>query len=189
MKHLCVSILSVGLAVVSVYFAPARADVPQPEGYRMELYDDLVPAALEGAKTITALELKALQSTTEVVVVDVIPEHRRPDVLPENQIWIPVPHKGVPGAVWLPDTGFGILSEVTENYFQTHLNAATQGRKDIALVFYCRANCWMSWNAAKRALSYDYTNVYWFFDGIDDWFFEGFEFAVLTPAPGKRQAD
>jgi len=165
------------------------ADVPQPAGYRMELYDDLVPAALDGANTITAAELKEFQSNTEIVVVDVIPEHRRPDVLPKNQLWIPVPHKGVPGALWLPDTGFGSLSEVTENYFQAHLTRASGGNKAMPLVFYCRANCWMSWNAAKRALGYGYSNVYWFFDGVDDWSFEGYEFAVLEPAPGKRQAE
>ncbi len=166
---------------------PAHADVPQPDGYRMELYDDEVPVALDGAKTITAAQLKRLQESAEVVVVDVIPEHRRPDFLPENQIWVPVPHKGVPGAVWLPDTGFGALSKTTETYFKTHLVRATGGIKSQPLVFYCRSDCWMSWNAAKRALTYGYSDVYWFFDGVDDWFFEGYEFALLKPAPGKRQ--
>lgn len=178
-------IVTVVLLLLSLY---VRAEVPQPSGYRMELYDDLVPEALDGAKTITAVQLKALQETSEVVVIDVIPQHRRPDFLPENQIWIPVSHKGVPGAVWLPDTGFGALSETTEAYFTKHLNLATHGKISLPMVFYCRSDCWMSWNAAKRALSYGYTDVYWFFDGVDDWFFEGFEFAVLTPAPGQRQA-
>jgi rhodanese-related sulfurtransferase len=27
----------------------------------------------------------------------------------------------------------------------------------------------MSWNAAKRALEYGYTNVMWFRDGTDGW--------------------
>jgi rhodanese-related sulfurtransferase len=47
----------------------------------------------------------------------------------------------------------------------------------------------MSWNAAKRALSYGYTNVYWFYNGIDDWFFENYDFEVLTPAQGQRQVE
>ena len=37
------------------------------------------------------------------------------------------------------------------------------------LVFYCLANCWMSWNAAKRALSLGYPNVAWYRDGTDGW--------------------
>lgn len=163
------------------------SDVPEPEHYRMELYDDLVPATLQGAKTVSAAQVKALQESQRAVVIDVIPEHRKPEFLPENQLWIPVPHKGVPNAVWLPDIGFGALSEVTEQYFQSHLKDATAGDLNHPVVFYCRSDCWMSWNAAKRALTYGYTNVYWFRDGIDDWFFEGFDFAILKPAPGQRQ--
>ena len=37
------------------------------------------------------------------------------------------------------------------------------------LVIYCQADCWMSWNAAKRALSYGYPNVAWYPDGTDGW--------------------
>ncbi len=166
----------------------ALAEVSQPDGYRMEFYDAEVPAALDGAGTITAVELKQLQDSAGAVVVDVIPEHRRPGVLPENQIWFPVDHKGVPGAIWLPDTGYGVLSDITEKYFKHHLSAATGGDKDRHVVFYCRTDCWMSWNAAKRALGYGYSNVHWFRNGIDDWFFEGYEFEVLTPAEGQRQA-
>ncbi len=166
----------------------AFAEVRQPDGYRMEFYDAEVPTALEGAGTITAAKLKKLQDGEGAVVIDVIPEHRRPRVLPENQIWFPVDHKGVPGAIWLPDTGFGVLSDITEQYFKHHLSIATGGDKGRHVVFYCRTDCWMSWNAAKRALSYGYTRVHWFRNGIDDWFFEGYRFEVLTPAEGQRQA-
>ena len=178
------------LAFVLIFCAKlAFAEVEQPDGYRMELYHGEVPAELDGASTITAVEVKRLQESAEAVVVDVIPEYRRPNVLPENQIWLPVDHKGVPGAIWLPDTGYGVLSDITEKYFKHHLNVATNGNKNHAVVFYCRPDCWMSWNAAKRALSYGYANVYWFHNGIDDWFFEYCEFEVLTPAEGQRQVE
>lgn len=180
------------LNLIAVLFTIAfsgavSADVPEPDHYRMELYDDLVPATLKGAETVSAAQVLELQQSKDAVVIDVIPEHRKPEYLPENQLWIPVPHKGVPNAVWLPDIGFGALSEVTERYFQSHLAEATSGDKHHPVVFYCRSDCWMSWNAAKRALTYGYTSVYWFRDGIDDWFFEGFDFAILKPAPGQRQ--
>jgi len=182
-------LLAMVLLVLAAFTKLASADVAQPDGYRMELYDDIVPAALDGATRVSAREVKQLQMTEDIVIVDVIPEIRKPDFLPENQIWIPVPHRGVAGALWLPDVGFGALSEITETYFKNHLAAATQNNLEKPLVFYCRINCWMSWNAAKRALSFGYTRVYWFADGIEDWDFEGFEFAVLQPAEGKRQAE
>ena len=163
------------------------ASVEQPDGYRMDFYDSEVPAALDGASTVNAVEVRRLQETAGAVVIDVIPEQRHPEGLPENQIWLPVKHRGIPGAIWLPDTGYGALSEVTEIYFKRHLRAATGANKDHPLVFYCRADCWMSWNAAKRALGYGYTNVHWFSEGTDGWMLESFEFEVLVPPPGERQ--
>ena len=35
------------------------------------------------------------------------------------------------------------------------------------IVFYCLADCWMSWNAS--AVGWGYTNLYWYRDGIDAW--------------------
>jgi PQQ-dependent catabolism-associated CXXCW motif protein len=37
------------------------------------------------------------------------------------------------------------------------------------LVIYCLADCWMFWNAAKRALAYGYANVAWYPEGTDGW--------------------
>lgn len=160
--------------------------VSEPAGYRLDYYDDTVPETLKGATRVSAVDVARLQSTQDVLIVDVIPEHRRPDELPEGQVWFPVEHEGISGALWLPDVGYGALSEKTEAYFKHHLNMATGSDTLTPMVFYCRMNCWMSWNAAKRALSYGYTNVYWFSDGIDDWRFEDFKTQILKPASGVR---
>ena len=38
------------------------------------------------------------------------------------------------------------------------------------MVFYCDANCWMSWNAAKRAMEeLGYSRVYWYPEGVQGW--------------------
>lgn len=165
----------------------SHAAVEEPEGYRMELYDDVVPDTLTGSKRVSAVEVFALQHDHNAVIIDVIPEHRRPDFLPEGQLWFPVPHTGVKDALWLPDVGFGVLSDITENYFRHHLQQATQQQLSTPVVFYCRIDCWMSWNAAKRALTYGYTSVYWFADGLDEWRFEDLPVEQLQPAPGQRQ--
>ena len=166
----------------------AGAEIEQPAGYRMERYDAEVPAALDGATTVDAIAVKSLLENDGAVVVDVIPEQRRPAALPPGQIWNPVEHRGIAGAIWLPDVGYGALSEATEAYFERHLRAATGGDPGHPVIFYCRADCWMSWNAAKRALSYGYRNVYWFADGLDGWLWEAFDTRVLVPQPGPRHA-
>ncbi len=170
----------------SVSLASA-SDVDEPNDYRMEDYDAPVPSLLTGATLVDAFEVKRLLEEHNALVIDVIPEHRKPDFLPENQIWIPPAHKGVAGSIWLPDIGYGVLSEATEKYFKNNLEKYTDSNKDHPVVFYCRMDCWMSWNAGKRALSYGYTNVYWFSYGIDGWMFEDFERQALTAEPGVRQ--
>ena len=56
-----------------------------------------------------------------------------------------------------------------EAYFRHGLARLTGGKRDAAVVFFCLKDCWMSWNAAKRALELGYTNVMWFSDGTDGW--------------------
>jgi PQQ-dependent catabolism-associated CXXCW motif protein len=58
---------------------------------------------------------------------------------------------------------------VTEDYLRRGLAHASQGNKFAPLVIYCQADCWMSWNAARRALSFGYTNVAWYPEGTDGW--------------------
>jgi PQQ-dependent catabolism-associated CXXCW motif protein len=48
-------------------------------------------------------------------------------------------------------------------------------------VIYCHRNCWLSWNAAKRAISYGYRNVYWFPDGMEGWRAAGLPTASAEP--------
>lgn len=178
--------LILSVSVGAALWLPFVNAVEEPAGYRLELYDDVVPATLSGATRVTAVEVAELQSMFGALVIDVIPEQRKPDELPPGQFWFPVAHVGVADALWLPDVGYGSLSETTERYFKDHLKAATNDDLNHPVVFYCRIDCWMSWNAAKRALTFGYTQVYWFADGIIDWKFEGFETQVLEPAPGAR---
>ena len=65
--------------------------------------------------------------------------------------------------------GRGQLNSDLEQYFQRALEEVTDKRTSKGLMFYCRPDCWMSWNAAKRALEYGYENVYWFPEGISGW--------------------
>jgi PQQ-dependent catabolism-associated CXXCW motif protein len=158
----------VALLILTV---PARAqeNPPEPEGYRTDNYRSPVPATLAGARVLATEEAEAIWRAGKAVFIDVLPRPPKPPNLPEGTIWRDKPRLNIPGSVWLPDTGYGALAAATEDYLREGLARAASGDKAKQLVIYCQADCWMSWNAAKRVLSYRYSNVAWYPDGTDGW--------------------
>ncbi|MET0876177.1 MAG: PQQ-dependent catabolism-associated CXXCW motif protein [Tardiphaga sp.] len=148
--------------------AMAQDDVPEPESYRIDNYRAPVPATLRGARVLGTAEAEALWRANSAAFVDVLPHPPKPS-LPAGTVWREAPRPHIPGSLWLPDTGYGELAGVTENYFRRGLARASGGDLARQLVFYCQSNCWMSWNAAKRALGYGYINVAWYPEGTDGW--------------------
>lgn len=150
--------------------AGAREQEPfEPEGYRTDNYRAPVPATLAGARVLTTEEAEAIWREKRGAFIDVLPRPPKPKNLPAGTIWRDQPRFDIPGSIWLPDTGYGALAPGTEDYLRRGLERASRGNRSTLLVFYCLADCWMSWNAAKRALTYGYTNVAWYPDGTDGW--------------------
>ncbi len=166
-----------GLRAVPVQ-APA-----EPEGYRMGRYRAPTPATLRGATVIATEEAQRLWRSSSAIFIDVLPRPPKPKDLPENVVWRDRPRYDIPGSVWLPNVGFGALSSEVEAYFGDNLERLTKGDQNAPMVIYCLAQCWMSWNAAKRALSYGYTRIYWYPDGTDAWRAAGGELQETTPLP------
>ena len=83
----------------------------------------------------------------------------------------------------LTATGYGQLPTMTEDYFETGLEKATGNDKAKPVVIYCLKSCWMSWNAAKRAISFGYTSIIWYPDGTDGWSDAGFDLEDRKPEP------
>ncbi|HVJ51662.1 MAG TPA: PQQ-dependent catabolism-associated CXXCW motif protein [Aliidongia sp.] len=161
----------------------ARASgVPEPEGYRLDDYRAPVPDGVAGAKVLRTETVKAMLDQGGVVLIDVLPAPRRPEGMKPDQPWMPVPRRDLPGSLWLPDVGRGAISSDLDRWFQDGLARATGGDKDKPIIFYCLADCWMSWNATKRAVGYGYRNVAWYPDGTDGWAAAGLPLVVATPA-------
>ncbi|MCS0496248.1 PQQ-dependent catabolism-associated CXXCW motif protein [Ancylobacter sp. MQZ15Z-1] len=171
----------VGLALVLFALSPvsgqtpantpavAGAPVPEPDGYRMDAYRAPTPATLKGARVIDTAEAERLWRDKAAIFVDVLPRDVKPANLPPGTIWRDKKHDNVPGSVWLPNVGYGVLNAEMDDYFRHGLDALADGRQDAPLVFYCKTDCWMSWNAAKRAMTYGYTNIVWYPGGSDGW--------------------
>ena len=161
------------------------ATVPEPSDYRLDNYRAPTPATVAGGQAITTEEAASLWRDHRALFIDVLPAPRRPEALRADTLWKPVPHRDIPGSLWLPETGRGALSPALEAYFTQTLDAAAHGDKSRALVFYCLADCWMSWNAAKRAAADGYQHVFWYRDGTDAWEAAQLPTEEIAPAPGR----
>src|SRR5690606_8716836 len=163
--------LAAGALTAAVLAGPVLAGegVSEPAGYRMQDYQAPTPQTLAGAEVLDVEAAARLWREKKAIFVDVLPRPPRPANLPAGTIWRDPPRKDIPDSVWLPNVGFGALSAEMEDYFRRNLSALAAEARGRPLVFYCRAECWMSWNAAKRAIAWGFRPVAWFPQGTDGW--------------------
>ena len=95
---------------------------------------------------------------------------------------IGTPRESLPGAIWLPEVGRGVLNDTLHAYLKANLENETDG-PDHPIVVFCVADCWMSWNAAQRIADLGYTDVNWFRLGTDGWLDDGRALVAVDPIP------
>jgi len=169
-------------ATLLASLAAAGEAPPEPDSYRQSHYRAPTPATLKGARVLSTDEAAALWRAGGAAFIDVLPQAPRPKDLPAGVVWRDKPRFDIPGSLWLPDTGYGELAPVMLDYFRRGLGKALGG-KPRPLVFYCLKDCWMSWNAAKRAVALGYANVDWYPEGSDGWAAAGLPLERREPEP------
>lgn len=155
----------------------------EPSGYRMGDYSAPTPATLAGAAVLNTDQVNELRREQKAAFIDVLPRPPHPSGLPAGTVWRPKPRFDIPGSIWLPDTGYGALAPSMVTYFQHGLDTATEGNRAQQIVFYCKSECWMSWNAAKRAISLGYNHVAWYPAGTDGWTKRNLPTELREPIP------
>ncbi|MCI0466919.1 MAG: rhodanese-like domain-containing protein [Beijerinckiaceae bacterium] len=174
--------LFIALALAFAFLpGPASAEIPEPQGYWMGPMHSEVPATLTGARVLGTQALAQLLQQGDAVLVDAAEAPRRPENLAPGAIWKPVPHHHIPGSVWIPGIGAGKIEPRLEAYYRERLIVLTASVQTHKIVFYCHPQCWASWNAAKRALSYGYQNIFWYRDGAEGWQEAGHALAEARP--------
>ena len=175
------------LALLALPTFGALAAEPEPlfdaAGYRIAEFLAPVPATAPGATTLTTAQVQALNARGGVILIDVLPAPPKPEGLGPTDLWLPPPRLNLPGSVWLPNVGYGRLSDDLTNYLQGHLKRLTGGDPGRPIIVYCRTDCWMSWNVAKRLAAAGYTAVYWYPDGTTGWEAAGLPLAASRPEP------
>jgi PQQ-dependent catabolism-associated CXXCW motif protein len=114
------------------------------------------PTQIPGGATISTEALHAMtqQKESPFILLDVLGGER-----------------GLPGAQnAYPAGNHGTFADSTQRELGNYLQQVTQGKRDVALIFYCQSNhCWRSYNAALRAIQLGYSRVYWYRGGIEAW--------------------
>ncbi len=174
------ALAALGFAWIASCAAMGGTAPPEPDSYRQNDYRAPTPASLKGAHVLTTEEAAAMWRAGQAAFIDVLPEAPRPKNLPADVVWREKPRFDIPGSLWLPDTGYGELAPVMLDYFRRGLDKAlSTGPRP--LVFYCLKDCWMSWNAARRALALGYSNVAWYPEGSDGWAAAGLPLEKRSP--------
>ena len=174
---LTISVLSF---VSAANTSASEHSVPEPDHYRTDTYKAPVPATLKGARVAGTKEVAELWEQKAAVFLDVMPRLPKP-VLPAGTIWRDKPRLNIPGSIWLANVGYGEITKETDDYFKAGLAANTGGDRSRKIVIYCMTDCWMSWNAAKRAVGWGYTAVIWYPDGADGWERANHPLVTATP--------
>ena len=161
--------LSLTVVLAASSGAAAEAEFDAATGYRIARYRSPVPPEVPGGTRIVAAEVEKLVKEQQAVLVDVMPsEGAGPD--PATGVWrLSKARQHIPGSIWLPDAGKGQLTPEMDAYFRSNLETLTAGDRQRAIIIYCQADCWMSWNAVRRAYGYGYRRLYWLAEGTDGW--------------------
>ena len=133
-------------------------------------YHAPTPREIPGARTIGTSALRdSLQAQPQPLLFDVL----------GGEV-----HASLPGAIWLPGAGRGqSFTDTVQARFAQTLHAVTKGDRKRPLVFFCQGpQCWLSYNAALRAVALGYEAVFWYRGGIEAWIAAGGDLAPLKLA-------
>jgi PQQ-dependent catabolism-associated CXXCW motif protein len=128
---------------------------------RQQPYHGPTPLMIPGAQAVRTRELRAmLAGPGSPILVDVLSEEG---------------HVTLAGAVWLSGAGRGAnFVDPVQSLLAQLLAQLAGGDKNRALVFFCaNSQCWLSYNAALRAVAAGYSKVYWYRGGVEAWIAAG----------------
>ena len=124
---------------------------------RMQPYHAPTPREIPGAQAVSTRGLQTMLAAPDApILIDVLSGEG---------------HVTLAGARWLAGVGRGTnFLDPTQSIVMQLLGQLTGGNKARPMVFFCaNSECWLSNNAALRAVVAGYSRVYWYRGGIDAW--------------------
>lgn len=152
-------------------------------GLRTAYYRAALPPKVPGGTRIDVKQAYDHFKNKDALFIDVM-AHTGTGPDPIDGFWrLSEPRSNIPGSYWLADVGTGTLTPEMQHYYKENLKKITGSDKTKALILYCTADCWMAWNAVRRASRLGYTNLLWFPEGSDEWSAAGYPLKNSVPIP------
>ena len=150
-------------------------------GFRIGRYRVPTPDTIPGGVVVDDAWMKTAAKDASIALIDVFPPKGLGPDLFDGTWRNSEKRSSIAGATWLPEVGRGHLEPEAKDYLQRNLTAISKGDKNTAMVFFCTADCWQGWNAARRAILLGYTAVHWYPAGTDGWLETGGEVVNVKP--------
>lgn len=154
------------------------------QGLRASRYRAPLPDSVPHGQRVSAAQVRELIATKNLLLIDVQAVTVRPELADFGIAFLPNKTRWhIPGSHWLPNVGYGELDVTMQAYFRDNLARLTAGDFARPILFYCVADCWMSWNAVQRAHGYGYRELYWLSGGTEEWAAADGELVEGEPVP------
>lgn len=172
------SIVLALLLPIAAHAAAQPATLFDGAGYRIARYRAPVDRDPAPARRIAPQAVRALAARQAALLIDVLPaEGATRD--PATGTWhLAEPHETIPGARWFPNVAAGVPDPWLWHGFAARILVWQRRHPGAPIIVFCRIDCWMSWNAARRLARSGVRHVRWFAEGIEGWREAG---GALTP--------
>jgi PQQ-dependent catabolism-associated CXXCW motif protein len=172
--------LIAAVAIQSVAIAqgtPADEDrdwgVAPTQQLRRPPYHAPTPGEIPGGRVVKTQELRAMLDVARPpLLIDVASGEG---------------YDSIPGATRLEGAGHGTnFIDSLQALLAERLGQLSGGDRARPLVFFCvNAQCWLSYNAALRAIALGYTQVFWYRGGAEAWRAAGLPLAPVRSSPPR----
>ncbi|WP_066554847.1 rhodanese-like domain-containing protein [Croceicoccus bisphenolivorans] len=161
---------TISAAICALFMAaPAAAQDFDADGYRAASYRAPVDRDPRPAARLALPAALLLQPGRDALFIDVLPAMGGVRDASTGQWRLGEEHLTIPGAVWHPEAGRSEPDPALWNALVAEVERARRTDPHVPVILFCRTDCWMGWNAARRLASQGQTNIWWLAEGIEGW--------------------
>ncbi|AKM11827.1 rhodanese [Croceicoccus naphthovorans] len=139
------------------------------DGYRSARYRAPVDRDPRPAARLALPAARLLTPGKDALFIDVLPAMGGVRDAATGKWRLGEEHLTIPGAIWHPEAGRSDADPLLWRALADTVAEARRKRPHLPVILFCRTDCWMGWNAARRLASEGYGNVWWLAEGIEGW--------------------